>query len=763
MTVYQNEEILRTENTYIATAVSTDDEIDIRRYLRVLVDWWKEIVVFTIMVVLLVGLTIFGVRYFTAPLYQSTSTVAIVRVSSDVTFDERFRTQSDESLAVQRATLDSKRATLLGLVDSGAIAEAVILYLGDLLSEDEAQPDTLREMISASLVTGSGGRVESDLIQITATATSPEKAASIANAWANIYVEQVNGIYGQMPQEVLDSVDLEVANAEKIYQSAQGELEEFLASNQVKKVQRLLDEKRGIINSLQIGKQTAVDTIVDEELKARSEIISAYIQALSDNRLLAFTKEQQGKRKMLEVYMDAEIQNRLKAIEEDRKVRETFFKHVADAQLASATAVFDQQIQSRIELLNQLYIQKNRFQVLLGQAKLLETQIAAEQAGSSESNGLALALLKAQVMILPELTPVDKFTQEEPKPQQIIVDQPEPKPTSEAHINATDSQAPVVNVPVVSVPVVNVAGDASQPRSQVQVNVDIANAATSDPATQQIDIANTIKAITQGLAELEQRIQGLSQELISGDEYALTDQFLAAELGISSSVTQTLTSISEPSARSSISRQVVERYADLFNVGQLAANASEPLVTSDLFSQIRELYPDLFQLGELSELTDNIPDNNPLAMISVTKAKELLQLDGLEDIPSYTASAEPLIQAINQLDSETQQLEAQLEAESARQRQLIQLRDLAWDSFKTLSTKKAELDLAQSVTNSEVRMASPAVAPFNAIKGPRLITNIIIAGVVAFVLGILLALIADLLDQRPFLKPRFINTQPINS
>ena len=83
-------------------------------------------------------------------------------------------------------------------------------------------------------------------------------------------MEQVNRIYGQVPSELVASVNTEMVKAQTEYENAQKELEAFVAHNEVDKFNRLIAEKQDIIASLQAGKQTAVTTIVDEELQARA-------------------------------------------------------------------------------------------------------------------------------------------------------------------------------------------------------------------------------------------------------------------------------------------------------------------------------------------------------------------------------------------------------------------------------------------------------------------------------------------------------------
>ena len=74
---------------------------------------------------------------------------------------------------------------------------------------------------------------QSDLIQISVKADSPELAATIANAWAKAYVQQVNSIYGQVPDDMLGSVEAQLVEAQTAYDKAQANLETFLATSQL--------------------------------------------------------------------------------------------------------------------------------------------------------------------------------------------------------------------------------------------------------------------------------------------------------------------------------------------------------------------------------------------------------------------------------------------------------------------------------------------------------------------------------------------------
>ena len=213
---------------------AAEDEIDLRQYLDVLIRWWREIVLITLSAMVLAAV---GILLILPAQYEASADVAIVRTVSDVNFDERFRTNSQE-LRTDTASLSARRSALLGLVATGAIADEVITQLGDTLTAEERRPANLLEMVEASLgsadgTRSDGTRSDSDLVRITVTANDPEKAAAIANAWAHLYVREVNTIYAQVPNEVLASIQNELAAAQKQYLDSQANLETFIAGNRI--------------------------------------------------------------------------------------------------------------------------------------------------------------------------------------------------------------------------------------------------------------------------------------------------------------------------------------------------------------------------------------------------------------------------------------------------------------------------------------------------------------------------------------------------
>ena len=228
---------------------------DLRHYINVLSAWWREILALTVVgAVLAAGVTL-GLRLLSGPSYEATATVAIARTISDINFDENFRTmlsaENVTSAQVTDALMSTRRAALVGLVANGTVATTVAALLDDSFDAKERAPAQLMESIDAEAVATAGSRTQGDLIQITANADTAEKAAALATAWAHAYVEYVNQLYGDVPEQLVASVEGELIQAQTDYERAQRELETFVANNELERTQRLLTAKQEIIASLQ--------------------------------------------------------------------------------------------------------------------------------------------------------------------------------------------------------------------------------------------------------------------------------------------------------------------------------------------------------------------------------------------------------------------------------------------------------------------------------------------------------------------------------
>ncbi len=91
-------------------------------------------------------------------------------------------------------------------------------------------------------------------------------------------------------------------------------------------------------------------------------------------------------------------------------------------------------------------------------------------------------------------------------------------------------------------------------------------------------------------------------------------------------------------------------------------------------------------------------------------------------------------------------MQEQLEREEARKRELTQDRDLAWETYRTLARKEAEVGVAVQVTNTEVRFAVTAVEPKEPVA-PKKMLNIAIAGMLGLMVGVFGAFFIEFLEN----------------
>jgi uncharacterized protein involved in exopolysaccharide biosynthesis len=103
------------------------------------------------------------------------------------------------------------------------------------------------------------------------------------------------------------------------------------------------------------------------------------------------------------------------------------------------------------------------------------------------------------------------------------------------------------------------------------------------------------------------------------------------------------------------------------------------------------------------------------------------------------------------MQAELRTLKVQLEVETARQLQLTQQRDLAWETFKTLSNKVAELNLTRAASNSEVRFAANAVPPVEPMEEFNILLAVALSGFVGLAVAVFIAFLANYMNQPPFL------------
>src|SRR4051812_208636 len=110
-----------------------EDLIDFRPVIDTILKWWLEILLFTLVAALIgMGLALYR-RHQAIPAYQADSQVAIARVVSNVDLDNSIKT-TVSALGSLSQDGNARRASLLGLVRNGTIANEVLEELGPMLN-----------------------------------------------------------------------------------------------------------------------------------------------------------------------------------------------------------------------------------------------------------------------------------------------------------------------------------------------------------------------------------------------------------------------------------------------------------------------------------------------------------------------------------------------------------------------------------------------------------------------------------------------------
>jgi uncharacterized protein involved in exopolysaccharide biosynthesis len=221
-----------------------DDEIDLREYVHVLRRRWLMVLGIPVVAVLVAAALSFFVL---PPEYQATAGVVILKARTDVQFTSKIRTELSEDVK-------SRREALQTLATSRAVAAQVIERLGDKLPEGQRRVDVLLGSVSSKL--------NGDLLTIQVKNEDPQLAATLANTWAQTYVTYVNPLFSDVGQTP-DTLSPQVEDAGTNYQAAEQALVQFLADNQIQRLQREVDDLQKRIDK-QYADLRTLDNLIDD-------------------------------------------------------------------------------------------------------------------------------------------------------------------------------------------------------------------------------------------------------------------------------------------------------------------------------------------------------------------------------------------------------------------------------------------------------------------------------------------------------------------
>jgi uncharacterized protein involved in exopolysaccharide biosynthesis len=170
--------------------------------------------------------------FLLSPVYEAKAGVVIVKSRSEIAFEPKYRTLTEEDIV-------SRRKALVALVRSSSVAAEVIDKLGSTLDPEEREVGALPGMVE----TESNG----DLISIKVKGEDPAKVVAIANAWGEAYERYVNELYSGIAQSPA-TIQVQVAEAKSSYKEAEEALAKFKGDSQIETLAREIGAKQNTLS-----------------------------------------------------------------------------------------------------------------------------------------------------------------------------------------------------------------------------------------------------------------------------------------------------------------------------------------------------------------------------------------------------------------------------------------------------------------------------------------------------------------------------------
>jgi uncharacterized protein involved in exopolysaccharide biosynthesis len=251
-----------------------EDTIDLRPYFAIMRQWYR----FILGCAVIAGVVGYVVAGFIPPVYEAEAVVAIVRSDVTLNLEPKFKTEVDAAIVDPAA----RRRSLTALVKSSEIAEDVISHprFGEHLEASERNPNELLKVVSASN--------EGDLIRIKVSAKAPDKAALLANGWAQLYESRVNALYGELSLSAVD-MQAQIQTAKGDYDKKEAALVSFLGNNTMNQLELQLAQNKRKLDDL-VARETHIERLLTNANILRKRLASG-INSTRGDELSAFFLE----------------------------------------------------------------------------------------------------------------------------------------------------------------------------------------------------------------------------------------------------------------------------------------------------------------------------------------------------------------------------------------------------------------------------------------------------------------------------------------
>lgn len=207
-----------------------ESEIDLRPYILALIRQWRRMLI----VGALLGLIGVLLTLAQPQRYTASADVLILPMRSQLEFDPRFVTND----VPYDANMAAWQQALAQLAQSGVIEDRVRASLPPELANQAYQPGDLVERIEVSS--------EGNLLHLEASYEDAEMAKALVDAWSRTYIRLVNDLYTS-DSGLVQEVETQLTAAQERYDQAQQELETFVGSSQLVRLEQQLRTVEGIL------------------------------------------------------------------------------------------------------------------------------------------------------------------------------------------------------------------------------------------------------------------------------------------------------------------------------------------------------------------------------------------------------------------------------------------------------------------------------------------------------------------------------------
>ncbi len=240
--------------------VHYEDVIDLRAIAKTLLRWAWLIILAGLFASLAAFLTS---KFVLSPQYESTALVAIIEPSLIAELEPSIQVEMQMPDTQALAELAQSEDLLLKVYQSSQVRE---------LLEPEIAFDGFRDRAEATLI-------GNNQLRLNVTDSDPQRAARIANVWANCTADRLNDLYGAT-EENYEKLKQQAETSRQNWDETQSALEQFLPQSQVDVLQAQLEQAKSNLSTYLA--QIDRNEILIEDVRG----LDARLEALNQNSVI---------------------------------------------------------------------------------------------------------------------------------------------------------------------------------------------------------------------------------------------------------------------------------------------------------------------------------------------------------------------------------------------------------------------------------------------------------------------------------------------